>query len=360
MSTIFIILTILAIFVVIIQVAKMVEYVSQLSGQEKTDQYTYKLNGWLLIVFLLGGLVAVYFCNQALRGKLLPEAASLQGKAIDHMMWVTLIITGIVFVATQIMLFTFSFIFRSRPGRTARYIPPYSRKNTRLEIIWTSATMIVLLILVVIGLRQWFKITGPAPKGAMLLEVTGKQFDWIFRYPGADGELGKKNYQLVDAAKSNPLGQEWSDPKNRDDIVTTGTMHLVVNRPVRLVINSQDVIHDVGLPYFRLKMDAVPGVPTTLWFTPTITTAKMKQITDNPNFVYELACDQLCGYAHYAMRATMIVETQAEFNHWVAAQPSQYRIAMTPSPSDSAMVKDVTLKATASTSRVTSRSGIRN
>lgn len=345
MSTIFIILTIIAVFVVVVQVAKMLEYVSQLRGREKTDRDTNKVNAWLLILFLVAGLVAVYCCNIALKGKLLPEAASIQGKAIDHMMWVTLIITGIVFVVTQVMLFLFSFLFRSRPGHAAQYISEYSVNNNRLEVAWTSATMLVLLILVVVGLRQWFKITGPAPRDAMIVEVTGKQFDWIFRYPGADGELGKKRYQLVDAARSNPLGQQWKDPRNRDDIVTTTTMHLVVNRPVKLLINSQDVIHDVGLPYFRLKMDAVPGVPTTLWFTPTITTRKMKQITHNPNFVYELACDQLCGNAHYAMRATIVVETQAEFNRWAAAQRSQYVIARSSSLSDT-----VTMKTTASNS----------
>jgi cytochrome c oxidase subunit 2 len=164
----------------------------------------------------------------------------------------------------------------------------------------------------------------------MVMEVTGKQFQWMFRYPGKDGELGKKDYKLIDPTKSNPLGQDWSDKANEDDVVSTGIMHLVVNKPVKLLINSQDVIHDVGLPYFRLKMDAVPGVPTTLWFTPTITTAEMKQKTGDPDFVYELACDQLCGNGHYSMRATIIVETQAEFDKWVASQQSQYQIAMAP------------------------------
>src|SRR5699024_1458968 len=97
--------------------------------------------------------------------------------------------------------------------------------------------------------------------------------------------------------------------------------------PVKLIINSQDVIHDVGLPYFRLKMDAVPGMATTLWFTPTITTKKMKEITDDPDFVYELACDQLCGNGHYSMRATIIVQTQEEFDKWEASRKSQYDIA---------------------------------
>jgi cytochrome c oxidase subunit 2 len=328
MSWLFIIILALFVFVVIVQVAKTLEYVSVIRGKEKTDRDANKLNATLLIVFLLAGLAAIYCCNKALRPRLLPRAASDQGVTIDHMKWVTLIITGIVFLATQIMLFVFAFVFRSRPGHSAQYISPYSTTNTRLEIVWTSVTLVVLLILVVVGLRHWFKMTGAAPPNAMIVEVTGRQFEWIFRYPGPDGELGKKNYKLVNDRASNPLGQNWSDRANRDDIVATTTLHLVVNKPVRLVINSQDVIHDVGLPYFRLKMDAVPGVPTSLWFTPTITTDSMKRITGNPDFVYELACDQLCGNAHYAMRATVVVETRTQFDQWISRQKSQYAIAM--------------------------------
>ncbi|HLR37893.1 MAG TPA: hypothetical protein VK084_07600, partial [Chitinophagaceae bacterium] len=124
------------------------------------------------------------------------------------------------------------------------------------------------------------------------------------------------------------------DPANKDDIVSNGVMHLVVDKPVKLIINSQDVIHDVGLPHFRLKMDAVPGVPTTLWFTPTITTKEMKERTGDPDFVYELACDQLCGNGHYSMRATIIVETQEEFDAWAASQKSQYQYAHAEQDSD--------------------------
>lgn len=327
MSALFIILTILFIFVVIVQVAKTSEYITILRGKDKTGHAANKLNATLMILFLVFGLLGVYFCNKALKDKLLPEPASVQGVVIDHMIWVTLLITGIVFIGTHIMLFCFAYLFRSRPGHKARYFSPHSPQNTRLEIVWTSATFVVLMILIIVGLKQWFKITGPAPKDAMILEVTGKQFDWMFRYPGPDGELGKKNYKLINQAKSNPLGQDWTDGSGRDDVVSMGVMHLVVNRPVKLIINSQDVIHDVGMPYFRLKMDAVPGVPTSLWFTPTITTLKMKKITDNPDFVYELACDQLCGNGHYSMRATIIVETQAQFDKWVASQQPQYRIA---------------------------------
>ncbi len=328
MSGLLIALTVILILVVVIQISRVSEYVTILRGKEKAQEHTNKLNSKLMIAFLVLGLIAVFFCHDQLKGYLLPKAASVQGEAIDHLMFVTLIITGIVFFVTQIMLFVFAYIFRSRPGHKASAPPKHSRANDRLEITWTSLTLLVLLILTVFGLKEWFKITGPAPKDAMVMDVTGKQFNWMFRYAGQDGELGSKNYQLIDPANSNPLGQDWSDKANKDDIVSNGVMHLVVNKPVKLVINSQDVIHDVGLPYFRLKMDAVPGVPTTLWFTPTITTEEMKKITGDPDFVYELACDQLCGNGHYSMRATIIVETQEEFDKWVASSKSQYELAM--------------------------------
>jgi cytochrome c oxidase subunit II len=101
-------------------------------------------------------------------------------------------------------------------------------------------------------------------------------------------------------------------------------MHLVVNKPVKLIIGAKDVIHDVGLSHFRMKMDAVPGTPTTMWFTPTKTTRQMKEETSNPNFVYEISCDQMCGQGHWSMRGEIIVETQEEFDIWMAGKKSKY------------------------------------
>ena len=113
------------------------------------------------------------------------------------------------------------------------------------------------------------------------------------------------------------------DAASHDDIEAT-EMHLVVGKPVQLVINAQDVIHDVGLVHFRLKMDAVPGIPTTLWFTPKYTTAQMKEITGNKDFVYEISCDQMCGSGHYSMRGVIVVETQEEYDAWISSKKPQY------------------------------------
>jgi cytochrome c oxidase subunit 2 len=158
------------------------------------------------------------------------------------------------------------------------------------------------------------------------VEVTGKQFNWMFRYPGKDGQLGRRDIKKVDPASGNELGLDWSDPLNKDDFMPT-ELHLVVGKPVKFIIGSRDVIHDVGLPHFRLKMDAVPGIPTTLWFTPKFTTKQMKEKTGNPDFTYEISCDQMCGNGHYSMRGVIVVETQAEYDAWVAQQKSTYSLS---------------------------------
>jgi cytochrome c oxidase subunit 2 len=174
------------------------------------------------------------------------------------------------------------------------------------------------------GLQHWLKITGPVPEGAATVEIIGKQFNWLVRYAGKDGAMGKRNFRNINDV-DNVLGMDWNDPQNHDDIVAqNGELHLAVGKPVHLIIGSRDVIHDVGLPHFRLKMDAVPGITTTLWFTPRYTSAEMKTITGNPDFVYEIACDQMCGKGHYSMRGTIIVETQQEYDAWMTKQTPYY------------------------------------
>lgn len=321
-STIWILIALVLGFVVLFQIAKATEYVSILKGEEKTRKDTNRINGFLLLAFLIGGLWAVWFCHQELKGKVLGTPASDHGERIDTMIHITLIITGIVFVITQVLLFWFSYKYQEKENTTALYYP----HNNRLEVIWTVIPAIVLTILVGFGLYYWFQITGEAPKNALVVEVTGKQFNWEFRYPGRDNVFGKKYYKNVDETKGNPLGQIWEDPANRDDVYTTGEMHIVVNRPVKLLINAKDVIHDVGLVHFRMKMDAVPGIPTTMWFTPKYTTRQMRE-KYGPDFNYEISCDQMCGKGHFSMRGTVIVESEAEYKAWLAGKKPQYLAA---------------------------------
>jgi cytochrome c oxidase subunit 2 len=195
------------------------------------------------------------------------------------------------------------------------------------------------------GLYYWFRITGEAPANAMQVEITGSQFKWEFRYPGKDKVLGKKYFKAINEGANNPLGQLWEDSTNKDDIYATGEdLHLVVNKPVRLIINAKDVIHDVGLSHFRLKMDAVPGTPTTMWFTPTKTTKQMRIDTGDPEFVYEISCDQMCGQGHYKMRGTIVVESQEEFDFWMAKQKPKFYLAFPEKDPDAMKAKEDTTK----------------
>ena len=321
MSGYFILIILVLAFVLIFQISKASEYVSVLKGEEKSFKQSNRINAFMFILFMVLGLFGAWWCNELLydRTLLAQPAASDHGEKIDFMLWLTIIVTGIVFLLTQVLLFWFAFKYQHSEKRTAYFFP----HNNKLELLWTVVPAIFLTILVGFGLFYWFKITGDAPKDAQIVEITGKQFNWMMRYPGKDNVLGRKNYRLTDASSGNALGVDWEDGASHDDIEAS-EMHLVVGKPVQLVINAQDVIHDVGLVHFRLKMDAVPGIPTTLWFTPKYTTAQMKEITGNKDFVYEISCDQICGSGHYSMRGVIIVETQEEHDAWLSGKKPQY------------------------------------
>lgn len=316
MTAILLIAIVIMIFVVIFQIAKASEYVSVLKGEEKARKQNNKINAFMLIAFLVLGLIGCWYCNELYYPKtLFPQgAASDHGENIDRMLLITIGVTGVVFVMTQVLLFWFAFKYQEKDDRKAFYFP----HNTKLELIWTTVPAIFLTVLVVFGLKYWFKMTGEAPKESLVVEVTGHQFGWEFRYPGSDKTLGRKNFKLSKGA--NSLGVDFNDPASSDDIHVGATMHLPVGKPVKFVINAQDVIHDVGLSHFRLKMDAVPGIPTTLWFTPLYTTEEMKVRSKNPNFTYEISCDQMCGKGHFSMRGVIIVESEADYNKWLAEQ----------------------------------------
>ncbi len=333
MSGFILIALLILVLSVIYQIARASEFATILRGEGRVQATTNRTIGWVMLVMFVAGMWGIYMCHEALKGKMLPESASVQGEQYDFMLKITLIVTGIVFVITQGLLFWFAFRYQSTEKRTSYF---YAHNN-RLELVWTTIPALVMAVLVAIGLRNWLNITSEAPRDSQVVEVVGKQFNWIIRYPGADGVLGKRNFQLINN-ENNVLGLDTTDRQNLDDVVLeNGEVHVIVNRPVKFIIGSRDVIHDVGLPHFRYKMDAVPGITTTLWFTPKYTTAQMKEMTDNPDFVYEISCDQMCGKGHYSMRGTIIVETPEEHAAWVAKQQPYLKGGQTPAPAPSAV-----------------------
>ena len=178
------------IFVVIFQIAKASEYVSVLKGEVRTRKQSNRINAFLLITFLIVGLIGAWYCNKLYYDKtLFPQgSASVEGEKIDTMMWITFAVTGLVFFITQILLFYFCFKYQDKDDRKAFYFP----HNNTLELIWTVVPAIFLTVLVSFGLKYWFKFTSDAPNNSLVVEITGHQFGWDMRYAGDDGIFGKK------------------------------------------------------------------------------------------------------------------------------------------------------------------------
>jgi len=342
MTTLLAVACILLIIVVVVQIGKVTELATKLRGEEETQDIGNKHTGIGFLVFLVAFLVfcigsAIYYKNWML-GYGPHQAASAHGDRLDNLFNVTLFFTGIVFVITQILLFYFAYKYRGEKGRKAMYIP----HDNRLEIIWTVVPAVVMTFLVISGLDAWNEVMADIDEGEDYTEIeaTGYQFAWHLRYPGPDGKLGARNYRLINAL--NPLGQDWTDEKNWDDIHPSEIV-LPVGKKVRVRITSRDVLHNFYLPHFRLKMDAVPGMPTYFVFTPSKTTeeyrrelSKYKEYQapsdpDDPEsdplwkvFNYELACAELCGSGHYSMRRIVRIVTEDEYQQWLSEQQPYY------------------------------------
>lgn len=282
-------------------------------GTTKTSN---RVNSIMLLLFLIIGGVAFAWSFMAAWDEMNQPLASVHGEWTDDLFWTTMTIIGIVFVITQILLFWYSYKYQHEDNKRAYYYP----HNNKLELVWTMIPAIVMAILVFAGWKTWSKITSAAPADAVVVEVMGKQFNWMVRYPGPDGKLGVTKTTLIDA--TNEFGIDFSDPNAQDDIVNPLELHVPKGKPVLFKIRSRDVIHSVFLPHFRQKMDAVPGMPTKFWFVPTKTTYEMQSETGNPEFKYELACTEICGRGHFAMRYVVVVDEPEDYEAWLAEQKS--------------------------------------
>jgi cytochrome c oxidase subunit 2 len=156
----------------------------------------------------------------------------------------------------------------------------------------------------------------PPENEALVVQVTAEQFAWNVRYPGPDGVFGRTDINLINL-QDNPLGLDRSDPAAKDDITTLNQLYLPANKPIIVKLRSKDVIHSFGVPEFRVKQDAIPGLTIPVWFIPNVTTAEMRSRTGNPEFQYEIACAQLCGLGHYRMRGFVTIQSAEEFQTWM-------------------------------------------
>lgn len=303
---------IVAILIYIFRVTTLVGIVK--GEAKKPTPVNNKLNAFLMLAFLIVGTLGFfYYSFGGLDDSYIVPIASEHGEVTERLFWITMAITGFVFIVTQIFLFGFAYKYQFDEKRKASFYP----HNNVLEYIWTAVPAIVLAGLIITGWKAWVDITKPAPDDAEVIEVMGYQYAWAFRYPNKDRTLGDYDYKKIDV--TNQMGIDFTDRASFDDFIPA-QLHIPKGKPVLLQIRSRDVIHSVYQPHFRLQMNAVPGMPTRFWFVATKTTEEMRQETGDPDFNYELVCNKICGKAHYGMKAIIVVEEQEDYEEWYSNQ----------------------------------------
>ncbi len=231
-----------------------------------------------------------------------PPNASEHGYQIDHILEFAHWFMGALFLGWS-AYFVFVLIrFRRRKHPRADYHGVKSAISTHLEF---SVVLIEAVLLIGFAIPLWAKRVNEFPdtKDAIVVHAVGQQFNWNFHLPGPDGQFGRRDVNLV--SNSNPLGLDQNDPAAKDDIVTTGELHVPVNHPVIVELSSKDVIHNFALVHMRIAGDAIPGSLIPMWFKP------VKPGT------YEIICGQLCGLGHYGMKGTLVVDEPNEYQAWL-------------------------------------------
>lgn len=340
--TVFLILAILALVAIAIwQMTKIFE-LSQIQADDSqvANDKDNNYNGYLMFAFLIFIYGITIFSFVKYSKTLLPAPASEHGIEYDQLMWVSFAIIFFVQTITQALLHYFAYKYRGKKGNKALFFAD----NDRLEFIWTIIPVIVLAGLIIWGLYTWTNIMDINEEDdPLIVELYAQQFNWTARYGGADNVLGEANVRRIDIARANVLGIDEADPNAADDVIVK-ELHLPVGRKINFKMRSQDVLHSAYMPHFRAQMNCVPGMTTEFSFTPTITTAQMRldpDVVDKVRrtneiraeraaqgdlnaepweFDYVLLCNKICGKSHYNMQMKIIVETEDEFNAWLAEQ----------------------------------------
>ena len=236
-----------------------------------------KLNGYLMMGFLafiyIITILSFWYLGDL---PLVSNAASEHGPGLDNLMIISMALIFFVQTVTQFILHYFAFKYRGEKGKKVLFYAD----NNKLEFIWTIIPTIVLAGLIIYGLFTWNDIMDVSDEeDPLVVELYAQQFNWKARYGGEDNVLGKANVRLIDLDRANILGVSEDDPYSKDDVIVT-ELHLPIGRPVLFKMRSQDVLHSAYMPHFRAQMNCVPGMVTQFGFTPTVTTAEMRETQD--------------------------------------------------------------------------------
>jgi cytochrome c oxidase subunit II len=302
------------------------------------------INGYLMLAFAFITYFILIYSFWKWGNVLLPQAASEHGAGLDNLMLISMILIFVVGFITLWLLSYFAFKYRGKKENRALFYAD----NDKLEFIWTIIPVIVLAGLIIYGLFTWTDIMNvDTEDDPMVVELYAYQFDWRARYSGNDNTLGDANVRLIEGV--NQLGVDVSDPNAQDDIIVN-ELHLPLGRKVLFKMRSQDVLHSAFMPHFRAQMNCVPGMITQFAFTPSITTADMRlnedvvgkvqrinalrrdksvklaakgeEVLEPYEFDYILLCNKICGNNHYNMQMKIVVESQEDYDTWLATQPT--------------------------------------
>ncbi len=253
----------------------------------------------VVIVLLVIGTITFHFLSP---WWFTPIASNWE--TMDQTVDLTFWVTGTVFVVVNLFMAYAVYRYRHRKGQAAHYEP----ENKKLEWWLTGITSVGIAAMLAPGLAVWAKFVTP-PASATVVEVLGQQWNWSYRLPGNDGILGASDTRLVGI--ENPFGINPEDPKGQDDVlIANPELHLPLDKDVKMALRSIDVLHQFAVPNFRVKMDMVPGTVTSFWFRPTRVGS------------FDALCEQLCGIAHFAMRGRVVVESEGDYQAWLAKQPT--------------------------------------
>jgi len=266
----------------------------------------------------------------------LPKNVSSFGDDVDFLFYIILYLTGFFFVLTEVILVWVMWKYTYDPNRKATYV----HGNHRLEVLWTVVPAGILLYIAFAQIPAWAHMKSAEPTSwfvygkflvkndppDMVMQVTAHQWDWEMRYATERDQTAgaEKKYRLTPGN-----ARSWADNRQIDDLYDHSELHTWKNANVRVYLKTTDVIHSFFMPNMRLKQDALPGRTIAVWFRPIEANCKFDEESgkavplDAPTWKaskneWEIACAELCGARHYAMRGRLCVhETEEDFRKWL-------------------------------------------
>lgn len=281
--------------------------------------------GVVLLSTFLMWFVAPFF------GWWMPENVSSYGGAVDGLFYLILAMTGVFFVLTEVVLVYAMWRFAARPGEKSEY----THGNNKLEVIWTVIPAVLLILIAVVQIPAWasmkiyawdrIKKPSTSPPPSVVVAVSARQWEWRMRYPAVTERFKYSETSAEDEIKASQRdARTWADNAESDDLHVPNELHCWKDADVKIYLKTLDVLHSFTVPNLRLKQDTLPGKTIPVWFKAEkancrfdAKTGKIVETGDRKD-AWEIACQELCGGRHYAMRGRFFVhESRASYLAWL-------------------------------------------